>query len=157
MTVHAGADRGDALLVRTANDVVDLTLLLGGLAHADRTGHVRLVIAVPRAVVHKDEVTLLHHAVTGDGVRVGGIGAARDDGAKGQAIGTVVEHEGFKLGAVLLFRVAGTDELAHMDEGGVGDGLRMAHELDLLGVLDGAHELEISVHERQARADGAIL
>ena len=39
---------------------------------------------------------------------------------------------------------AGTDELAHMGECGVGDGLRVTHELDLLGILDGAHELEVA-------------
>ena len=44
-----------------------------------------------------------------------------------------------------------------MLEGGVGDRLRMAHELDLLGVLDGAHLTDVVVHQRQHAGDGTIL
>ena len=69
----------------------------------------------------------------------------------------MIEHKGFELGTELLLGEAGTDELAHMGECGVGDGLRVTHELDLLGILDGAHELEVAVHEREARANRAIL
>ena len=90
-------------------------------------------------------------------MRIGGVGAGCDDGAEGQVVRAVIEHKGLELGTELLLRVAGTDELAHMGECGVGDGLRVAHELDLLGVLDGAHELEVAVHEREARANRAIL
>ncbi len=113
------------------------------------------VVAVHAGVDSCD--ALLHHAVAGNGVRVGGVGAGCDDGAEGQVVCAVIEHKGLELGAELLLREAGTDELAHMGECGVGDGLRVAHELDLLGVLDGAHELEIAVHEREARANRAIL
>ena len=78
-------DGGDALLVRAAHDVVDLTLLCVGLAHADRTGHVGLVVAVARTVVHEDEIALLHLAVAGDGMRVGRVGAGCDDGPKARS------------------------------------------------------------------------
>ena len=44
-----------------------------------------------------------------------------------------------------------------MLEGGVGDRLRMAHELDLLGVLDGAHLANVGMHQRQHAGDGTIL
>ena len=44
-----------------------------------------------------------------------------------------------------------------MLEGDVGDRLRMAHELDLLGVLDGAHLANVVMHQRQHAGDGTIL
>ena len=44
-----------------------------------------------------------------------------------------------------------------MLEGGVGDRLCVAHELDLLGVLDGAHLADVVVHQRQHAGDGAVL
>ena len=44
-----------------------------------------------------------------------------------------------------------------MLEGGIGDRLRMAHEFNLLGVLDGAHLADVVVHQRQHAGDGTIL
>ena len=60
--------------------------------------------------------------------------------------GAVVEHESLELGANLLLGEAGAEEGAHMLEGGIGDGLRMAHERQLLSVLDRAHALDIAMH-----------
>lgn len=84
-------DGGDAFLVRTAHERVQIELLLGRLAHHDGARHVGTIIAVARAVIHEDEVALLDHAVTRHGVRVGGVGTARHDGAEGQAVGAVGE------------------------------------------------------------------
>ena len=44
-----------------------------------------------------------------------------------------------------------------MLEGGVGDRLCVSHELDLLGVLDGAHLADVVMHQRQHAGDGTIL
>ena len=44
-----------------------------------------------------------------------------------------------------------------MLEGGVGNRLRMAHELDLLGVLDGAHLANVVMHQRQHAGYRTIL
>lgn len=52
---------------------------------------------------------------------------------------------------------AGLNKSEHMLEGGIGDRLRMAHELDLLDVLDGAHLANVVMHQRQHAGDGAIL
>ena len=79
-------------------------------------------------------------------MRVGGVGTARDDGAKGQAVGTVGEHKVLKLVANLLLGHTGLNKAEHVLEGGIGDRLRVAHELDLLGILDGAHLADVVVH-----------
>ena len=90
-------------------------------------------------------------------MRVGGVGAARDDGTKGQAVGTVGEHKVLELVAYLLLGHTGLNKAEHVLEGGIGDRLRMAHEFNLLGVLDGAHLADVVVHQRQHTGDGAVL
>ena len=90
-------------------------------------------------------------------MRVGGVGTARDDGAKGQAIGTVSEHKVLELVADLFLSHTGLNIAEHVLEGGVGDRLRVAHELDLLGVLDGAHLTDVVMHQRQHAGNGAVL
>ena len=157
VTLDARMDGGDALLVGAAHERVQVELLLGGLAHHDGASHVGAVVAVTRAVVHQDKVALLDHAVARDGMRVGGIGATRHDGAEGQAVGAVGEHKVLELVANLLLGHTGLNKAEHMLEGGIGDRLRMAHELDLLGILDGAHLADVVVHQRQHAGDGAIL
>ena len=150
-------DGGDALLVGAAHERVQVELLLGRLAHHDGTRHIGAVVAVARAIVHQDKVALLDHAVARDGVRVGGIGATRHDGAEGQAVGAVGEHKVLELVANLLLGHAGFNKSEHVLEGGVGNRLRMAHELDLLGVLDSAHLANVVMHQRQHAGDGTIL
>lgn len=90
-------------------------------------------------------------------MRVGGVGTARHDGAKSQAVGAVGEHKVLELVANLLLGHAGLNKAEHVLEGGVGDRLRMAHELNLLGVLDGAHLTDVVMHQRQHAGDGTIL
>ena len=141
-------DGSDALLVRTAHERVQVKLLLGRLAHHDGARHVGAVIAVARAVIHENEIALLDHAIARHGMRVGGVGTARHDGAEGKAVGTVGEHKVLELVANLLLGHAGLNKAEHVLEGGVGNRLRMAHELDLLGVLDGAHLADVVVHQR---------
>ena len=150
-------DGGDALLVRTAHERVQVELLLRGLAHHDGARHIGTIIAVARTVIHEDKVALLDHAVARDGMRVGGVGAARDDGTEGQAVGTVGEHKVLELVAYLLLGHTGLNKAEHVLEGGIGDRLRMTHELDLLGVLDGAHLANIVMHQRQHAGDGTVL
>lgn len=157
VALDARMDGGDALLVRTAHERVQVELLLGGLAHHDGTSHVGAVVAVSSAVVHQDKVALLDHAVARDGMRVGGVGAARDDGTEGQAVGTVDEHKVLELVANLLLGHTRLNKAEHVLEGGVGDRLCVAHELDLLGILDGAHLADVVVHQRQHTSDGAVL
>ena len=157
VTFHARMDSGDALLMGAAHERVQVELLLGGLAHHDGTRHIGTIIAVARAVVHQDKVALLDHAVARDGMRVGGVGTARDNGAEGQAVGTVGEHEVLELVAYLLLGHTGLNKAEHVLEGGIGDRLRVAHELDLLGILDGTHLADVVVHQRQHAGDGAIL
>ena len=157
MAVDARVNRADALLVRATDEVVELALLSARLAENDRSGHVRTIVAVARTVIEQHEVALLHDAVGGDGVRVRGVGTEATMESKAKGIRTVAEHEALELGADLLLGKAGANELAHMGERGIGDGLRMAHELDLLGILDSAHELDVAVHQGQERADGEVL
>ena len=90
-------------------------------------------------------------------MRIGGVGTARHDGAEGQAVGAVGEHKVLELVANLLLGHTGLNKAEHVLEGGIGDRLRMAHELDLLGILDGAHLADVVVHQRQHAGDGAIL
>ena len=157
VALDARMDGSDALLVRTAHERVQVELLLGRLAHHDGARHVGTIIAVARAVIHEDEVALLDHAVTRHGVRVGGVGTARHNRAKGQAVGAVGEHIVLELVANLLLGHAGLNKAEHVLEGGIGDRLRMAHELDLLGVLDSAHLANVVMHQRQHAGDGTIL
>ena len=157
VALDARMDGGDALLVRTANERVQVELLLGGLAHYDGTRHVGTIVTVARAVIHEDEIALLDDTVARHGMRVGGVGAARHDGTEGQAVGAVGEHKVLELVANLLLGHAGLNKTEHMLEGGIGDRLRVAHELDLLGVLDGAHLADVVMHQRQHAGDGTVL
>ena len=150
-------DGGDALLVRTAHERVQVELLLRGLAHHDGTRHIGAIVAVACAVIHEDEVALLDHAVAWHGVGIGSVGAARHNGTEGQAVGAVGEHKVLELVADLLLGHTGLNKAKHMLEGGVGDRLCMAHEFDLLGVLDGTHLTDVVVHQRQHAGDGAVL
>ena len=150
-------DGGDALLVRTAHERVQVKLLLRGLAHHNSACHVGAIIAVARAVIHENEIALLDHAVARHGMGVGGVGAARHDGAEGKAVGAVGEHKVFELVTNLLLGHTGLNKAEHVLEGGVGDRLCVAHELDLLGILDGAHLADVVVHQRQHAGDGAVL
>ena len=90
-------------------------------------------------------------------MRVGGVGTARHDGAKGKAVGAVGEHKVLELIANLLLSHTRLNKAEHVLEGGVGDRLCVAHELDLLGILDGAHLADVVVHQRQHAGDGAVL
>ena len=157
VALDARMDGGDALLVRTAHERVQVELLLGGLAHHDGTRHVGAVVAVARTIIHENEVALLDHAVARDGMRVGGVGTARHDGAKGQSVGAVGEHKVLELVANLLLGHTGLNKGEHVLEGGVGDRLRVAHELDLLGVLNGAHLTDVVMHQRQHAGNRAVL
>ena len=150
-------DSGDALLMGAAHERVQVKLLLGGLAHHDSARHVGAVVAVARTVIHEDKVALLDHAVARDGMRIGGVGTARDDGAKGQAVGAVGEHKVLELVANLLLGHTGLNKAEHVLEGGIGDRLRVAHELDLLGILDGTHLADVVMHQWQHAGDGAVL
>ena len=157
VALDARMDGGDAFLVRAAHECVQVELLLRGLAHHDGACHVGAVITVARTVIHKNEIALLDHAVARHGMRVGGVGAARHDGAEGKAVGAVGEHKVLELVANLLLGHTGLNIAEHVLEGGVGDRLCVAHELDLLGVLDGAHLADVVVHQRQHTGDGAVL
>ena len=90
-------------------------------------------------------------------MRVGGVGTARHDGAEGKAVSAVGEHKVLELVANLLLGHTGLNKAEHVLEGGVGDRLCMAHELDLLGILDGAHLADVVVHQRQHAGDGTVL
>ena len=157
VALDARMDGGDTLLVRTAHERVQVELFGRGLAHHDGTRHIGAIVAVARAVVHQDKVALLDHAVARHGMRVGGVGTARHDGAEGKAIGAVGEHKVLELVANLLLGHTRLNKAEHVLEGGVGDRLRMAHELDLLSVLDGSHLANVGMHQRQHAGDGTIL
>ena len=90
-------------------------------------------------------------------MRVGGVGTARYDGAEGKAVSAVGEHKVLELVANLLLGHTGLNKAEHVLEGGVSDRLRMAHELDLLGILDGAHLANVVMHQRQQAGDGTVL
>ena len=85
---------------------------------------------------------------------VGTVGAGGDDRAEGKRARTVGEHVVLELGANLLLGHAGLDVAADMREGIVGDLLRLAHKVDLLGVLDGADVHEVAVQARGCRSNG---
>ena len=157
VALDARMDGGDALLMGAAHERVQVELLLGGLAHHDSARHVGAVVAVARTVIHEDKVALLDHAVARDGMRIGGVGTARDDGAKGQAVGAVGEHKVLELVADLFLGHAGLNKAEHVLEGSIGDRLRVAHELDLLCILDGTHLADVVMHQRQHAGNGAVL
>ena len=137
-----------------AHDVIDVALLVGGLAQAHGARHVGVIVAHHTAVVHHDHVAALDLARARLGVRVGAVGAARDDRAERQAVAAVGEHVVLQLGANLLLGLARLDVAADVAEGGVGNLLGGAHERDLLGVLDGTEPHEVAVQARGERGRG---
>ena len=150
---HARVDGGRAGLVGAADDVVDSALLGARLAHADGARHVGVVVVIPGAVVHDDEVALLDHVGARLGVRVGAVGPGGDDRTKGELVGAVGEHVVLQLHADLLLGEAGADEAADVVEGLVGDLLGAAHELNLLGVLNAAQVADVAVEARGQAGD----
>ena len=90
-------------------------------------------------------------------MRVSGIGARSDDRTERKGVGTVGEHIVLELVADFLFGQARLDELEHMGECRVGNGLGMTHQSDLLFVLDRAHTLDIAMHLRKLGTDRKVL
>lgn len=60
----------------------------------------------------------------------------------------LANHKVLELVANLLLGHTGLNKAEHMLESGIGDRLRMAHKLNLLGILDGAHLADVVVHQR---------
>ena len=123
--------------------MVDLVHLLGHKAERNGTGHVGAVALVEAAEVHRDEIAVLEHTLTGNAVRHAGVRAGNDDRLEGQALAAVLIQAVDQLRRDLFFRHAGLDDLAHLAERRVGDLLRLAHQLQLPRLL--------------ARAEGADL
>ena len=141
---NAGLRGGDGGQLRLENGVVHVLHLVGGVADGDSTGHVGAVAHVGRAEVHGDEVALLNDALTGDAVGQAGIGAGYHNGVKGQTGAAVLVHAVDQLRLKLQLGHAGLDAGDDLGKGSVGDGLRLAHQLQLpvfLGAAEGVDGL----------------
>ena len=80
MAIGARVDGRRALLMGATDQGVELELLFRRLADADGAGHIAAIVAVSRAIIHKDEVALLDHAVAWDSVRIGRVGTRGHNG-----------------------------------------------------------------------------
>ena len=116
--------------------IIHAAHLLGRLADGNGTGHIGAVAAPVGAVIHCEEVALPQGTVAGDGVGLGGIGTAGGNGLKGKAIRAQTAHAVFQVGGNLFFGLAGLDEIEDLQEGGIGDAMRLADGGDLLLVLE---------------------
>ena len=144
-----GMDRCLAGFVRPADDGVDLLLLICRLADAHGPCHIRMVVMVAGTIVHDDEVALLDAALPRLGMRVGTVRAACDDRVERERIGTAVEHRALKLRPDLELVESRLDVAADVLEGSIRDGLGMAHEGDLFGVLHDTQRRDRAMHARQ--------
>ena len=77
MSWHVGArpDRLEARLLRAADDLVHLALLVGGLADMDRAARVGAVAVLEPTEVEDDHVALLDRPIARLVVRVGAVRA----------------------------------------------------------------------------------
>ena len=142
--------------------IIHAAHLLGRLADGNGTGHIGAVAAPVGAVIHSEEVALPQGTVAGDGVGLGGIGTAGGNGLKGKAIRAQTAHAVFQVGGNLFFGLAGLDEIEDLQEGGIGDALRLADSGDLLLVLEGAHLQDLIIEgggseELHLRQTGTVL
>ena len=78
--VAPGRHRLEARLLRAADDLVHLALLVGGLADVDRAARVGAVAVLEAAEVEDDHVALLDRPVARLVVRVGAVRPRADDG-----------------------------------------------------------------------------
>ena len=123
--------------------------LVGGVADGNGAGHVGAVAHVGRAEVHGDEVALLNDALTGDAMGQAGIGAGYHNGVKGQTGAAVLVHAVDQLRLKLQLGHAGLDAGDDLGKGSVGDGLRLAHQLQLPVLLGAAESVDGLVEGHQ--------
>ena len=123
--------------------------LVGGVADGHGTGHVGAVAHVGSAEVHGDEVALLNDPFPGDAVGQAGIGAGYHNGVKGQTGAAVLVHAVDQLRLKLQLGHAGLDAGDDLGKGSVGDGLRLAHQLQLPVLLGGAESVDGLVERHQ--------
>ena len=145
---NARMDGCSALLVCSTNDVVDLALFLGRLANANGARHIGVIIAQASAVVHNNKVAFLDGVGSRLCMWIGTVCSASNNRAKRERIGTVGEHVVLELGTDLHLGNPRLNKAADMLEGGVGNCLSIAHNLDLFGVLNNAQIANIAMQAR---------
>ena len=139
---NAGLRGGDGGQLRLENGIVHVLHLVGGVAHGHGAGHVGAVAHIGRAKVHGDKVALLNDPFPGDAVGQAGIGAGYHNGVKGQTGAAVLVHAVDQLRLKLQLGHAGLDAGDDLGKGSVGDGLRLAHQLQLPVLLGGAEGVD---------------
>ena len=145
----AGLGGGDAGELGLEDRLVDQLHLVGGVTQGHGAGHVGAVVLVDHAEVHGDEVAGLELPLAGDAVGHGGVGAADNDGGEGQALGAQLVEAVDQLRGQLLLGHADLDPLADLGEGTVGDGLGLAHTLQLVLLLDDPEGVQVRLAGHQ--------
>jgi hypothetical protein len=124
------------------DQVIDLPLPPGGLAQRHRAGHVRVVAAVHRAEVHRDQVTATQRPVGGRMVRDGAVRAAGDDGVEGRTGRAERDHPPVQRGGQGAFGQAGADQAEGVGQRLVTDPAGGRQQFELGRVLDDAEFLD---------------
>ena len=136
--VRSGPQRIAAGLLRGADQLIDLALPIGGLAQHKRPGHVGVIAADQGTEVDLDEVAGGQHRIGGPVMRDRRIRPAGHDRLERDAVGAVVEHQGFQFAAHLAFGPAGPQPAAghQIGQRGVGGLAGQPQQRHLAGVLD---------------------
>jgi hypothetical protein len=142
--VHAGPGGLDPGPLRGRDELVDLALPAGGLAERDRAGHVRVIAAVQRAEVHRDQVTAAHRPVGRGVMRNGAVRPAGHDGVEGRALRAQVGHPPIQRRGQLTFGHARPDTGEDVGDGLIADPARGGQQLELGRILDRPQLLDLS-------------
>src|SRR5487761_1553366 len=130
--------RGQPRLLGLRHQVVGVPLPLRGLADADGPGHVRVIAAVPRAEVDRDQVPAAQRPVAGHVMRDRAVRAAGHDRVERGAFGAEIHHPALERGGQLPLGDARPDRRQQLLEGLAADPARGGQQVELRVILDRA-------------------
>jgi hypothetical protein len=136
--------------LRGGHQLVDLPLPARGLAESDRAGHVRVIAAVHRAEVHRDQVTAAQRPVCRRVMGYGTVRAAGDDRVEGRTGRAELDHPPVKGRGERAFGETGADQAERIGQRLVTDPAGGRQEFELGRVLDHPEFLD-RVAERDQR------
>ncbi len=167
--LHAGADRGQRLLLRREHQLVHLDRLVLQVARGEGAGAVRAVAVHPAAHVDDHKRVGGDALVTGGGVGKRSMRPARDDRGERRVLGPALAHLALHVERHLALgaphEAAGLDVLVHVvgEVGGLPDRLQLARLLHRAQVLHQAargDQLDLVAHQllqALVLADGEVL
>ena len=159
---HVGRDQRAACLLTREHHAVEMTRIGARIAERDRARHVGAVAVDDAAEVAHDELVAADDAIRRPRVRLGAVGAGRDDRIEAVAARAALAHRELELERELPFGDAVGQAGQQRLERVVGDRTRPADAVDLTRILHPAQVLDQragrhELHPRERRDEAPVL